>query len=75
MKRFSKIIAPVVVAILLVVYFVVYGVILYSIPDAPVIFKVLGVIVPIVFGGYAIWAAKDRIDEIKGGEDDDLSQY
>lgn len=71
----KKMVAPVVVAILLVVYFVVYGVILYNIPDAPVIFKVLGVAVPLNFGGYAIWAAKDRIEEIKGGEEDDLSQY
>lgn len=71
----KKMVAPIVVAILLVVYFVVYGLILYTIPDAPGVFKVLGVIVPVVFGGYAIWAAKDRIDEIKGGEEDDLSQY
>ena len=71
----KKMIAPVVVAIFLVAYFVVYGVVLYTIPDAPVVFKILGVIVPIVFGGYAIRAAKERIEEIKGGEEDDLSQY
>ena len=71
----KKMIAPVVVAILLIVYFVVYGAILFFIPMAPVVFKVLGVVIPLIFGGYAIWAAKDRIEEIKGGEDDDLSQY
>ena len=71
----KKMIAPIVVAILLVVYFVVYGAILFFIPDAPAVFKVLGIAIPLIFGGYAIWAAKDRIEEIKGGEEDDLSQY
>ena len=47
----------------------------YTMPDAPVVFKILGVVLPLVFGGYAIWAAKERIEEIQGGEEDDLSQY
>ena len=71
----KKMIAPIVVAVLLIAYFVVYGLALYTMPDAPIVFKILGVVLPLVFGGYAIWAAKERIDEIKGGEEDDLSQY
>ena len=71
----KKMIAPVVVAVLLIAYFVVYGLALYNMPDAPVVFKILGVLLPLVFGGYAVWAAKERIEEIKGGEEDDLSQY
>ncbi len=68
-------IAPIVVAILLIAYFVVYAVVLLSIPDTPVIFKIIGAVVPLIFAGYALWAAKERIEEIKGGEEDDLSQY
>ena len=71
----KKMIAPIVVAVLLIAYFAVYGAVLYTMPDAPVLFKILGVVLPLVFGGYAIWAAKERIEEIKGGEEDDLSQY
>ena len=68
-------IAPIVVAVLLIVYFVVYAVVLLSIPDAPMVFKIIGAVIPLIGAGYALWAAKDRIDEIKGGEEDDLSQY
>lgn len=71
----KKMIAPIVVAILLVAYFVFYAVMVATMPDMNMAVKVLGVVVPIVMAGYAIWAAKERIEEIKGGEEDDLSQY
>ena len=71
----KKMIAPIVVAILLVAYFVFYAVMVATMPDMNMAVKVLGVVVPIVRAGYAIWAAKERIEEIKGGEEDDLSQY
>ena len=71
----KKMIAPVVVAVLLVAYFVFYAVMVVSMPDMIMAVKVLGVVVPVVFAGYAIWAAKERIEEIQGGEEDDLSQY
>ena len=71
----KKMIAPVVVAVLLVAYFVFYAVMVVSMPDMNMAVKVLGVVVPVVFAGYAVWAAKERIEEIQGGEEDDLSQY
>lgn len=71
----KKMIAPIVVAILLVAYFVFYAVMVATMPDMNMAVKVLGVVVPIVMAGYAIWAAKERIEEIQGGEEDDLSQY
>ena len=71
----KKMIAPIVVAILLVAYFVFYAVMVATMPDMNMAVKVLGVVVPLVLAGYAIWAAKERIEEIKGGEEDDLSQY
>ena len=71
----KKMIAPIVVAMLLVAYFVFSAVMVATMPDMNMAVKVLGVVVPIVMAGYAIWAAKERIEEIKGGEEDDLSQY
>ena len=71
----KKMIAPIVVAVLLVAYFVIYAVVVATMPDMNIAVKVLGVVVPLVLSGYAIWAAKERIEEIKGGEEDDLSQY
>lgn len=71
----KKMIAPIVVAVLLVLYFVGYAVLLLAIPDLPLAAKLLLVLIPLIMAGYALWAAKERIEEIKGGEEDDLSQY
>ena len=60
---------------MLVAYFVFYAVMVATMPDMNMAVKVLGVVVPIIMAGYSIWAAKERIEEIKGGEEDDLSQY
>ena len=71
----KKMIAPVVVAVLLVLYFVGYAVLLLANPDLHLIVKLLLALIPLIMAGYALWAAKERIEEIKGGEEDDLSQY
>ena len=71
----KKMIAPIVVAVLLVVYFVGYAAAVFVMPELPAIVKILGVVVPLILAGYALWAAKERIEEIKGGEENDLSQY
>ena len=71
----KKMIAPVVVAVLLVLYFVGYAVLLLAIPDLHLIVKLLLALIPLIMAGYALWAAKERIEEIKGGEEDDLGQY
>ena len=71
----KKMIAPIVVAVLLVVYFVGYAAAVFVMPELPAVVKILGVVVPLILAGYALWAAKERIEEIKGGEENDLSQY
>ncbi len=75
MKNNRKMIAPIVVGILLVVYFVVYALVILAIPELPVVIKILFAVIPVILAGYAIWAAAERIQEIQGGEEDDLSQY
>ncbi len=60
---------------MLVVYFVGYAAAVFVMPELPAIVKILGVVVPLILAGYALWAAKERIEEIKGGEENDLSQY
>ena len=71
----KKMIAPIVVAVLLIVYFVFYAAAILTTVEMGAAMKVLLAIIPLIFAGYAIWAAKERIEEIKGGEEDDLSQY
>ena len=71
----KKMIAPIVVAVLLIVYFVFYAAAIVTTVEMGTAMKVLLAVIPLIFAGYAIWAAKERIEEIKGGEEDDLSQY
>lgn len=74
MKRYyKKIIAPILVTILVILYFIVYGLILVN--EVPGIYKYVFVIIPLILIIWMITILIERIKEIKGGEEDDLSQY
>ena len=66
-------IAPIVVTILMVLYYVVYFGFLITLVDG--IWKYALGIVPIVFSIVMIAVCLERIREIKKGEEDDLSKY
>ena len=69
----KKMLAPIVVTVLMVLYYVVYFGFLISLIDG--IWKfVLGVI-PLVFSIVTVAVCVERINEIKKGEEDDLSKY
>ena len=69
----KKMIAPIVITVLVVLYYIIYfGVLIYLIPG---VFKVIFGIIPIIFAGLMIYVCVERIKEIKGGEEDDLSKY
>ena len=69
----KKKIAPVVITILMIIYYVVYfGVIIAALSG---VFKYLLGVVPLIFGVVMICVCKERMDEIDGGEEDDLSKY
>ena len=69
----KKMIAPIIVTALLVLYYIVYFGFLISVLDGLVKY-VLG-IVPILLAGATLKVCIERINEIKKGEEDDLSQY
>ena len=69
----KKMIAPIVVTILMVLYYVVYFGFLITLVDG--IWKYALGIVPIVFSIVMIAVCLERIREIKKGEEDDLSKY
>ena len=69
----KKMIAPIVVTILMVLYYVIYFGFLISLLEGVVKYA-LGII-PILFSIVMIKVCIERIREIKGGEEDDLSQY
>lgn len=69
----KKMIAPIVITVLSVIYYAVYFGILISMLDT-VWRYVLGII-PIVLSALLIIVCIERIKEIKGGEEDDISKY
>ena len=69
----KKIIAPIIVTCVMVIYYVAYFGLLITALNG--IWKVLFGLVPFVFAAVKIKVCLERIEEIKGGEEDDLSQY
>ena len=69
----KKMIAPIVVTVILVLYYVVYFGFLISLLDG--IWRYILGLLPIVFSAVMVKVCVERIHEIKKGEEDDLSQY
>ena len=69
----KKLIAPIIVTILMILYFIVYFGFLITLLDGIWIYA-LGII-PLAFSIVMIKVCIERINEIKKGEEDDLSQY
>ena len=70
----KKMIAPIVITALVVIYELVYfGVIISFVQN--VALKLLLFILPAALGAAMIGVLVQRIKEIKGGEEDDLGQY
>ena len=69
----KKMLAPIVVSVLMILYYVVYFGFLISLLEGVV--KYIFGIIPIIFSLVIIKVCVERIREIKGGEDDDISKY
>jgi hypothetical protein len=69
----KKMVAPILITILVVLYYVLYFGFIISYLDG--ILKFLLGIIPLVLSAVMIYVCVQRINEIKGGEEDDLSQY
>ncbi|MCM1039041.1 MAG: hypothetical protein NC314_11640 [Roseburia sp.] len=74
MDHGKKMIAPIVIAVFFVLYYIGIAVIFMMMP-VPVIVRVLFIVVPLLLAAVMLGALISRIKEIKGGEEDDLSQY
>lgn len=70
----SKMIVPIIVTILLVFYLIVYAIVCIYIP-LPVWVKVMGIIMLLALAGTSVYLLIQRINEIRSGEEDDLSNY
>ena len=69
----KKLIAPILVTIIMVLYYVVYFGFLIALIDG--VWKWLLGIIPLAFSAVMLKVCIERIKEIKKGEEDDLSKY
>ena len=66
-------VAPVVVTVLMVLYYAVYFGFLITLVSG--VWKILLGVIPLAFSAVMVKVCIERINEIKKGEEDDLSQY
>ena len=69
----KKMIAPIIVTVLMVLYYLVYFGFLISLLDG--VWKYALGIIPLALSGVMVGVCIERIKEIREGEEDDLSQY
>ena len=69
----KKMVAPIVVTVLMVGYYVAYFGVLITLVNG--IWKLILGLLPLAFSAVMVKVCIERIREIKKGEEDDLSQY
>ena len=69
----KKMIAPILVTVIMILYYIVYVVFLLAALEG--VWKYVFGIIPLVLSGVMIYVCMQRIDEIRKGEEDDISQY
>jgi hypothetical protein len=70
----GKIIAPVIITVLLILYL---GVFMFTWLFNPfsLTIKIIGTLIPLALIGVSVYVLVERIKEIRSGEEDDLSKY
>lgn len=74
-KHGKKMIAPVIIAVLFVIYYLGIAALFLFANGISMWIKILLIIVPLALAGVMIGVLKSRINEIRSGEEDDLSKY
>ena len=69
----NKMIAPIVISVIIILYYVVYFGILIALLDG--VWKWLLGIIPLALSAVMLKVCIERIKEIKKGEEDDFSKY
>jgi membrane protein implicated in regulation of membrane protease activity len=70
----KKMIAPIFIVALIMLYYVIIGIILILF-DVPSLIKLIALSISIIVSIILVFVLVERIKEIKGGEEDDLSKY
>ena len=69
----KKMIAPIIITVIMILYYIAYFGFLISLIDG--FWKYIFGVIPLVFSGIMIYVCIERINEIKKGEEDDISKY
>lgn len=72
-NKTKKYIAPIVVTVLLLLYYVILVAVIASL--ATLFWKIFAIVVTLAISVTMVCVCVDRIRDIKGGEEDDISQY
>ena len=72
-ERKRKMTAPIVVTVILILYYIAYFSFIISLLGG--VFRFVLGIIPLIFAVLIIKVCIDRIKEIKKGEEDDISKY
>lgn len=75
MKHGKKMIAPIIVTIIMLLYYIGIAAAFLIIRGIPLKVKALMVVIPLLSGAVMVGVLASRIREIEGGEEDDLSKY
>lgn len=70
----NKMIAPIIIGVLLALYYIGFFVVCGLMP-MPFLMKLLFGVIPLLLAGVCIYVLVERINEIRSGEEDDLSEY
>ena len=69
----KKVLAPIIVTVIMLLYYIAYFGFLISLLD--VVWKYVLGIIPLAFSAVMVYVCIERINEIKKGEEDDISKY
>ena len=75
MKRNKKLIAPILITIFVILYYIFYFCILCSVLKESIVILILFGIIPIALSVGMLYVCIQRIKEIRSGEEDDISKY
>lgn len=70
-----KMIAPIIITVIFVLYYSALAVLCIALPDVPLSLKIIIGVLPLIPAGIMIYVLANRIKEIRSGEEDDLSKY
>lgn len=71
----KKMVAPIIITILFVLYYVGFACVCFFIDGIPLLVKIVFGAVPLILAAVCVYVLIERIEEIRSGEEDDLSEY